>query len=114
MGLEQLKGTKYNKYSIPYSIEKAKKLAFALMKMNGSGEAASQIEEEIGQNAVLFDEEGLVSPSGSAVNAYYSDFDDQTKNTEETGAHKAYLLNKRLNEQIRSIGGGNAFCRPFF
>ena len=89
MGLEQIKGTKYNKYSIPYSTEKAKKLAYALMKMNGNGEAASQIEEEIGQNAVSFDEEGLVSPSGTAVNAYYSDFDDQAKNTEDTSAHKA-------------------------
>lgn len=114
MGLNEFRGTKYKKYSIPYAIEKSKKLTLALMSMSGMENQAEEIKNEINQFAPLEDENGLVSPSGNKINAFYDDFDDQNKKEEDTSAYKAYLLNNRINMQVQKPEPGKKVYKPLY
>ncbi len=114
MGLEELKGTKYSKYSIPYGIEKAKKLAYALMRMNGSNDATVAIDENLLNNPVVEDEESITMPDGAIVNGIFMNEDQPDVPEAEKASSKALRTTNEINSHMKRAVSRAGELKPIY
>lgn len=119
MGIKELKGTEYSKYSIQFGIEKIKNLAFALMIATGNQEQADSHSNILDGIQCENDEEGPVSPIGFPVVKYYPDHnmpDDQPGNDgpNQTNSRKVGNIFGSFNTSFRERANGNDAFAPLF